>query len=145
MSWAIGRASAVLATLLLLARGRLVDVATAAAAAHKLQSDSRRTDNLLASIQNLSGTSVPQTRHLLQAFDGPSTEPDQNASSSRPAWACPSGSNITEASRTAILAQPCVAAVGFPGKLRCGDVMLASPKLVLDVQFNLCTRIEVRK
>ena len=69
-------------------------------------------------------------RQLLQAGDAPAAD-----------WACPAGGNITDAARTAIMnGQPCVAAVGFPGRLRCGTV-LANPKLVLDINFNLCKRI----
>lgn len=63
------------------------------------------------------------------------------AGASQSNWACPSGVNITGATRATIAAaQPCVAAVGFPGRLRCGDV-LANPSVVLDVRFNLCKRI----
>lgn len=69
-------------------------------------------------------------RQLLQASDAPAAD-----------WACPAGGNITDAARTAIMnGQPCVAAVGFPGRLRCGTV-LANPKLVLDINFKLCKRI----
>ena len=69
-------------------------------------------------------------RQLLQAGDVPAAD-----------WACPAGGNITDAARTAIMnGQPCVAAVGFPGRLRCGTV-LANPKLVLDINFDLCKRI----
>jgi hypothetical protein len=73
---------------------------------------------------------IQPARQLLQASDVPAAD-----------WACPAGGNITDAARTAIMTgQPCVAAVGFPGRLRCGTV-LANPKLVLDINFKLCKRI----
>ncbi len=146
MSGASGRVSAVLATLLLLACGHpfhvvTLAVATSADSAHPISGHVNDADPHSEKPFDANGA---QLRRLLQAVAGTSSE-QSNASSQQPAWACPSGSNITEASHAAIMAQPCVAAVGFPGKLRCGDAVLASPKLVLEVQFNLCTRIQVCK
>ena len=75
----------------------------------------------------------PATRQILQAG-----VPNDAQTAD---WACPAGGNITDAARTAIMnGQPCVAAVGFPGRLRCGTV-LANQKLVLDINFKLCKRI----
>ena len=58
-------------------------------------------------------------------------------------WACPSGRYITEATRVAVATHKCYDAPEFPGKLRCGPV-LASPQLILDINFNQCTRVAVR-